>query len=341
MKPVVAVTMGDPAGIGPEVLCRAAMTAEVKSACRVLAIGDAAWLRRAIKVCGLQIGVHAVSNVSEARFLGESLECLQVATVPEDLDWGRLDPRAGEVAFRCVEGALRLAMEGAVDALCTAPLNKQALHLAGYLYPGHTELLAALTGSRRHAMLLSCPGLRVVHVTTHVGLVDAVTGVTPQRVREVLDLGNAALRSMGISHPRIGVCGLNPHAGENGLFGRGEEEESIVPAVLDARAQGLLVDGPLPADTLFARALRGEFDLVVAMYHDQGHIPVKLLGLDAGVNITLGLPIIRTSVDHGTAFDIAGRGVADHRSMVAALLAAATMAETVGAGDGGSVCADE
>ncbi len=327
MPALIAVTMGDPAGIGAEVVCRAALVPEVAAACRVLVIGDAAWLRRAMGVCGLRHEVRPVSTVAEARFSVDALDCLQVTQVPSDLRWGQLDPRAGEVAFRCVAAAVRLALEGSVGAVCTAPLNKQALHLAGHRYPGHTELLAALTGAGEPAMLLSCPQLRVVHATTHLGLRDAIERIEPERVLAVVRLGAAAMRRMGIPTPRIGVCGLNPHAGEGGLFGQREEEQRILPAVQAARAEGWMVEGPLPADTLFARAARGGFDLVVAMYHDQGHIPVKVLGMEAGVNITLGLPIVRTSVDHGTAFDLAGHGTADHRSMVAALLAAAALAQ--------------
>ncbi len=322
MEPLIAVTMGDPAGIGPEIICRACGAPELAGRCRLLAVGDAGRLQLAGAICGWPGRVRPITGPDEARFEPGTLDCLQVAGVPADLPWGRLDARAGEAAYQAVAAAAALAVHGAVDALCTAPLNKEALHLAGHRYPGHTELLAELTGAEHHAMLLTCPGLRVVHVPTHIGLVDAVARITPERIWEVIQLGEAALRRAGIAQPRIALCGLNPHAGENGLFGHGEERERIEPAVRRARAAGIAVEGPLPADTLFVRAVRGQFDLVVAMYHDQGHIPVKVLGLDAGVNVTLGLPVVRTSVDHGTAFDIAGRGVADHHSMVAALLAA-------------------
>lgn len=322
MEPLIAVTMGDPAGIGPEIICRAFEAPELAGRCRLLAVGDAGRLQQAGAVCGWSGRVRPVEGPAEARFEPGTLDCVQVVGIPADLPWGRLDARAGEAAYRAVAAAAALALRGAVDALCTAPLNKEALHLAGHRYPGHTELLAALTGAEHQAMLLTCPGLRVIHVTTHIGLVDAVARITPERIWEVLQLGEAALRRAGIARPRIALCGLNPHAGENGLFGHGEERERIEPAVRRAREAGMAVEGPLPADTLFVRAVRGQFDLVVAMYHDQGHIPVKVLGLDAGVNVTLGLPVVRTSVDHGTAFDIAGRGIADHHSMVAALLAA-------------------
>src|SRR5699024_1078804 len=206
------------------------------------------------------------------------------------------------------------------------PLNKEALQQGGHRYPGHTEILADLTGTDDYSMMLSAPKLKVIHVTTHVGLLEAVRMIQPDRVYRVIRLAHDALSRAGIAKPRIAVCGINPHAGENGLFGNGEEEEKVVPAVEKAKEEGIDVEGPLPADTLFFRAVRGDFDIVVAMYHDQGHGPVKVLGLDAGVNITVGLPIIRTSVDHGTAFDIAGTGQADEKSMVAAIQQAVELA---------------
>jgi 4-hydroxythreonine-4-phosphate dehydrogenase len=216
-------------------------------------------------------------------------------------------------------------MAGAVHAICTAPLNKEALRAAGHDFPGHTELLAHLTGTPEVSMMLSAPGLRVIHCTTHIGLVDAIGRIEPGLVARTIRRGHDALTRAGIATPRIAVCGINPHAGEHGLFGRGEEDSKIAPGVASARADGIEVVGPLPADTLFFRAVRGDFDLVVAMYHDQGHCPVKVLGLDAGVNITVGLPVVRTSVDHGTAFDIAGTGKADERSLVEALRQAAAL----------------
>jgi 4-phospho-D-threonate 3-dehydrogenase / 4-phospho-D-erythronate 3-dehydrogenase len=246
--------------------------------------------------------------------------------IQHDLRFGVVSPAAGEAAFRYVEKAASLALADAIDAICTAPLSKEALHAAGHRFPGHTELLAYLTGTPEVSMMLAAPGLRVVHVTTHTGLIDAIERIEPAIVERTIDRGHAALVSAGIEHPRIGVCGINPHAGENGLFGRGEEEHKILPAVQNCQKRGLDVTGPLPADTLFFRAGRGDFDLVVAMYHDQGHGPIKVLGLDEGVNITLGLPIIRTSVDHGTAFDIAGTGKADESSLLAAIRYAVELA---------------
>jgi 4-hydroxythreonine-4-phosphate dehydrogenase len=249
--------------------------------------------------------------------------------IPDDLPFGEVSPVAGDAAFRYVERAIALAVAGEVDAICTAPINKAALHAGGHVYPGHTEILAHLTGTREVSMMLCTPVLRVIHCTTHVGLIDAIARIDVPLVERTIRRGHDVLVRWGIRAPRIAVCGINPHAGEGGLFGRGEEESKIGPAVASSRESGIDVVGPLPADTLFYRAVRGDFDLVVAMYHDQGHCPVKVLGLDAGVNITVGLPVIRTSVDHGTAFDIAGTGVADERSLLEALRQAASLASGV------------
>lgn len=224
--------------------------------------------------------------------------------------------------------AINLANERKIDGICTAPLNKEALHKAGHIYPGHTEILAELTKTKDYAMMLSAPGLRVIHVTTHIGLIDAVKKITVERVYKVIKLAHDTLTTAGISSPKIAVCGINPHAGENGLFGYGEEEEKLVPAIVKAQKEGINVVGPLPADTLFFRARRGDFDIIVAQYHDQGHGPVKVLGLENGVNITVGLPIIRTSVDHGTAYDIAGKNIADELSLKEAIKSAIELAPT-------------
>jgi 4-hydroxythreonine-4-phosphate dehydrogenase len=234
---------------------------------------------------------------------------------------------AGDAAFQYVRKASELAVAGDVQAICTAPLNKAALHAAGHDYPGHTELLAELTGTKEVSMLLSTPKVKVIHVTTHIGLIDAVARIEPGLVERTIRRGYAAMQGAGIPNPKIGVCAINPHAGENGLFGYGEEAEKIAPGIEAARADGIDARGPLPADTAFFLAGRGDYDLIVAMYHDQGHAPIKVLGIEAGVNITVGLPVIRTSVDHGTAFDIAGTGKADSRSMVEALRQAAEMSQ--------------
>jgi 4-hydroxythreonine-4-phosphate dehydrogenase len=263
--------------------------------------------------------VRSASGPKETAFEYGSVDCVDLGLIPDNLPWGKLSPLAGDAAFRYIERAVALASANEVDAICTAPLNKEALHAGGHPFPGHTEILAALTHTPEVSMMLMTPKLRVIHVTTHIGLIDAIARIEPGLVERTILRGQEALVRSGIASPRIGVCGINPHAGENGLFGHGEEEQKIEPAVQTLQARGIHVEGPLPADTLFFRAQRGDFDLVVAMYHDQGHGPVKVLGIEEGVNVTVGLPVIRTSVDHGTAFDIAGTGRADERSMLEAL----------------------
>jgi 4-phospho-D-threonate 3-dehydrogenase / 4-phospho-D-erythronate 3-dehydrogenase len=317
--PRIGITMGDPAGIGAEIIVKALANDQIYRSARPLIIGDASRLKTAAKIVNLPIEIHSVTDFANAIYQPGQIDCVDLGLVPDDLPFGAVSPIAGEAAFRYIEKAASLALDGVIDAICTAPLSKEAMHAAGHRFPGHTELLAHLTGTPEVSMMLAAPGLRVVHVTTHIGLIDAIERIEAGLVERTIDRGHAALLSAGIEHPRIGVCGINPHAGENGLFGRGEEEQKILPAVQSCQKRGWNVTGPLPADTLFFRAARGDFDLVVAMYHDQGHGPIKVLGLDEGVNITLGLPIIRTSVDHGTAFDIAGTGKADERSLLAAI----------------------
>jgi 4-hydroxythreonine-4-phosphate dehydrogenase len=345
--PRIAITMGDAAGVGPEIVMKSLAHAEIYGLCKPIVIGDAERLREAGRICGSKLSVPG------------DVEVIDLKLIPKGLPWGKLSAAAGEGAFQFVKLATELAMEGRVEAICTAPLNKEALHAAGHIYPGHTELLAALTGTPEVSMMLTAsketarttePGsagrldgpvplkgragpvraqiLRVIHVTAHMGLLDAIAKIEPGLVERTIVRGHEVLARAGMDRRKIGVCGINPHAGENGLFGRGEEESKILPAIAACRAKAIDVEGPLPADTLFFRAARGDFDMVVAMYHDQGHGPVKVLGLDAGVNITVGLPVIRTSVDHGTAFDIAGTGLADERSMLEALRQAAELAGT-------------
>ncbi len=327
-QPVIAITMGDAAGVGPEIIMKALTHTELYDQCRPLVIGDALRLEEAGHIVGASLKVRSLSpdQVDEALYLQGSIDCIDLKLIPQDLPWGQLSPVAGDAAFRYMEVAARLAMNGRVQAICTAPLNKEALHAAGHKFPGHTEMLAALTNTREVSMMLSTPKMRVIHVTTHIGLLDAIAKIEPGLVERTIARGYLALQTAGITHPRIGVCAINPHAGENGLFGHGEEAEKIEPAIAACRVRGWNVEGPLPADTLFFRAQRGDFDLVVAMYHDQGHGPVKVLGLESGVNITIGLPVVRTSVDHGTAFDIAGTGKADERSLIQAMLLAIQLA---------------
>jgi 4-hydroxythreonine-4-phosphate dehydrogenase len=320
-RPLIAITMGDAAGIGPEIIMKSMADPAMRASCRPLVIGDLARLRKAGEIVGSRLRVEAIAadSIETAAYEPQIVNCIDLKLIPPDLPWGVISAQAGAASFRYVEMAARLAMSGRIDAICTAPLNKQALHAGGHPYPGHTEMLAALTGADDVSMMLTAPNLRVIHVTTHIGLLDAIARIEPGLVERTIMRGEAVLASAGAARRRIGVCGINPHAGENGLFGRGEEVEKIAPAVAACRARGVDVEGPLPADALFYRAARGDFDMVVAMYHDQGHTPVKVLGLEVGVNVTVGLPVIRTSVDHGTAFDIAGAGVADERSMLQAL----------------------
>jgi 4-phospho-D-threonate 3-dehydrogenase / 4-phospho-D-erythronate 3-dehydrogenase len=320
--------MGDPAGIGPEVVVKALSHPEISTACRPIVVGDVRRLKLAAQVCGVDCNVIAIpeAGIENGDDGTGAILVLDVGLAPDDLPWGQVSPAAGQAAYRYVERAAELALDGRVQGICTAPLNKEALHAAGHPYPGHTELLADLTHTAEVSMMLEAPGLRVVHVTTHIGILDAIERIEPGLVARTIRRAHETLVRTGIEHPRIAVCGINPHAGEHGLFGRGEEATKIDPAIAEVHRDGIDAVGPLPADTLFFRARRGDFDCVVAMYHDQGHGPVKVLGLEAGVNITIGLPVVRTSVDHGTAFDIAGTGAADERSMVAAIEQAVALA---------------
>ena len=328
-KPLIGITMGDPCGVGPEVIVKSFARRDVQDSVSAVVIGDPDRLEQAAALTGSAVRIRSVERIEDIRPEPGVVPCLRVGAPTRHLAFGRLDAAGGAAAYAYIEQAVRLAMDGKLSAICTAPLNKEALHAAGHKYPGHTELLAELSRTREVSMLLMAPKLRVIHVTTHIGLLDAVERIEPGLVERTIARGHALLQRTGIAAPRICVCGINPHAGENGLFGRGEEASKIQPAVDACRARGWDVQGPLPADTLFFRAKRGDFDLVVAMYHDQGHGPVKVLGLDAGVNVTVGLPFVRTSVDHGTAFDIAGKGIADERSLVEALRQAVELSPTV------------
>jgi len=299
--------------------------AETRAICNALVVGDTNRLRKAGKIIGERLEIAALREADDADFDSGLVQCLDLNLVPDDLPFGKMSAAAGEAAYRFIEKAVQVVQAGSAQAICTAPLSKEALHAAGHKYPGHTELLAHLTGTPEVSMLVS-PRLRVIHVTTHIGLLDAIEKIEPGLVERVIVRGHEVLVRAGLTNPRIGVCAINPHAGENGLFGRGEEATKITPAIEACQRRGWDVRGPLPADTLFFLAGRGDYDMVVAMYHDQGHGPIKVLGLEAGVNITVGLPVIRTSVDHGTAFDIAGKGVADERSLIEALRQAAELA---------------
>lgn len=319
--------MGDPAGIGSEIIVKALAGYPKPWPCRFVVIGDAGRLADAVRLCGTGQRLLAVKHSHEASAQLDLIACYDLGLALADMPYGQLSALAGECAYRAVAVAARWAMQKEIAAMVTAPLNKAALHMAGHKYPGHTEMLAALSGVDEVSLMMARPDLVVIHVTMHVGLLDAIALIEPGLVYRTIARGHAALCAAGVARPRIAVCGVNPHAGENGLFGAGEEEKKIVPAIARARAEGWEVSGPHPADTLFYRARRGDFDLVVAMYHDQGLGPIKVLGIDEAVNVTVGLPVIRTSVGHGTAFDIAGQGKADARGMVAAIEQAVRLAQ--------------
>ncbi len=323
--PLIAVTMGDPAGIGPEIIARVFAPPEFHQQNRVLVVGDAAILERAARLLDLPLRLNVIEEPEDAAFEPGSVDLLAETDLPEDLPFSKLDARAGDAAFRYVEKAVELANAGRVAAIATAPLNKEAMHLAGHKYPGHTEILAGLTGTKDYAMMLVTDELKVIHVSTHVSLREAIERAKPERELAVIRLANESLKKLGVESPRVAVAGLNPHAGENGLFGT-EDVEQIAPAVAAAVDEGIDATGPHPPDTVMMRARTGAYDIVVVQYHDQGHIPIKLMGFDTGVNVTVGLPFFRTSVDHGTAFDIAGTGKAEPESLRAALDLARTLA---------------
>jgi 4-phospho-D-threonate 3-dehydrogenase / 4-phospho-D-erythronate 3-dehydrogenase len=325
--PILAITQGDPAGVGPEIIIKALRHPIIFDTCRPLVVGDQRILQRA---ASFLVGSPApdfelIREPAAGRYLPGSLPLLDLRNAdPLSCPVGQVSPASGKAAVEYVFSACDLALAGQVDGIVTAPLNKEAMNRAGFHYAGHTELLTERTQAQKVSMLLVGDRLRVVHVSTHVALEEAIRRVTRARVNEVIDLAQAACLALGIARPRIAVSGLNPHASEEGLFGS-QEAAQITPAVADARLRGLLVSGPLPPDTVFMRAAQGEYDIVVAMYHDQGHIPMKLLAFDQGVNVSLGLPVIRTSVDHGTAFDIAGSGKARETSLLAAIETAVQM----------------
>ena len=334
--PVLGVTMGDPAGVGPEITARALARADVRAACRPVVIGDGSIMAATLALLRSPLRLRVLGSVGECAFAPGTLECLDLANVDAAaLPKGAVSAEAGRAAYAYIETGVRLCQSGAIDGIVTAPVNKEALAAAGVPHSGHTEILAKLSHTRDFAMLLMGKELKVIHVTTHVALRRVPDLVTRDRVGRVITLAGQTMDLLGVARPRIAVCGLNPHAGEDGLFGD-EEKNEIVPAVEAARREGLDVYGPLPADTLFSRARGGEFDIVVAMYHDQGHVPVKTLGFTydeatgtwtglSGVNVTVGLPFLRVSVDHGTAFDRAWKGIANPESMVEALHVAVRM----------------
>jgi 4-hydroxythreonine-4-phosphate dehydrogenase len=334
-KPRIGVTIGDPAGIGPEVTLKAIAEEDVLAACAPVVIGDSQYLSHWARVFDLKTELEFI-NVGDDLPLDSTTPIVyNLSNIPGPVDMGREQASCGLAAAQYIERATRLCLSGQLDAITTAPINKKSLHLAGYPYPGHTEFLAHLTRTSEFAMTFIAPRLRVSLLTTHVPLADVPGYVKKNELENLIRLIHRELTKYGFDHPRIAVAALNPHGGEGELFGR-EEALEMAPAIESCREKdGVDVSGPFSGDTIFVRAARGEFDIVISCYHDQGLIPVKCLSFGEAVNVTLGLPFIRTSVDHGTAFDIAGRGVADHSSMVTAIkLASELFYRKLRAGDG-------
>ncbi len=327
-KPILGLTMGDPAGVGPELCARALREGSVLSACVPVLFGDAGVMKRLAKA-GLTVPDCRTVSVAEWEKGGAIPGPLMVDCAAMDADVlrvGAVAAACGRAAFACIEHAIRAAMAGRIAGVVTAPIHKEALRLAGISHPGHTEIFTTITGAKRSCMMLRSDALTVSMVTTHVGYAEVPRKLSVERILDVIELTDEAMRRLLDRAPRLGVCGLNPHAGEHGLFGQREEEQFIEPAVRRAKEKGLAVEGPLPPDAAFTPAQRERLDAIVTMYHDQGHIPFKMLAFDTGVDVTLGLPIVRTSVDHGTAFDIAWKGLADPQSLYAAIRVAVELA---------------
>jgi 4-hydroxythreonine-4-phosphate dehydrogenase len=337
-KPIIAITMGDPASIGPEIAVKALLTERLFEICRPLIIGDTGVFFDIVKRLGFNATINSIKDIRNARFVFGKLDVFDLQNVDmEQLRFGEISAMAGNASFEAVKKAIELALNGEVDATVTGPINKKSINEAGHHFAGHTEIYAHYTGTKKYAMLLVEHNMKVIHVSTHVSLRQACDLVKKDRIVEVVELLQDGLISLGEKNLKIGIAGLNPHAGDSGLFGT-EDEFEILPAVQEALKLGYDVEGPVPADTLFSKASTGYYGGVVAMYHDQGHIPFKLTGfkwnaekqqMDSvkGVNITMGLPIIRTSVDHGTAFEIAGKGVASSDAMILAIESAVQLSK--------------
>lgn len=341
MKPTLAITLGDPAGIGPEIVAKTLADPETYRVCNPLVIGDKDALQMGIQVAKADLKIHIIDEPSQAKYNPGTIDLIDLQNIdPLKIQMGKPAAMTGAASAEYVIKAADLALEEKVDAIVTAPLNKEAMHMGGYNYPGHTELLAEKSDTSDYAMMLATGNLRVVHATTHIPFKDIPKHLTAERIHTTIQIAQNACKSLGIENPRIAVAGLNPHSGDGGIFGD-EEIKIITPAIEQARAEGMNVDGPVPPDTVFGKAAGGQYDIVVAMYHDQGHIPVKLLGMKydeetgkwasvSGVNITLGLRFIRTSVDHGTAYGKAGRreDTANPDSLKEAIQYAVQMAKT-------------
>jgi len=325
-RPVLAVTMGDPAGIGPEIAVRALLDPEVRAVSRSFLIGDARVFQRALSVCGLNAGLNRIAGPEALTDRAGTIDVLHQDSVdPDTLQMGKVQAAGGEAAYAAIRSAIELAMAGKVDGVATTPINKESLKAAKIPFIGHTEMFAEHTGAREEMTMFTISGLKIFFLTRHMSLVDACRSITAERVGKGIDNCIKALRQLGLEHPHLAVAALNPHGGEDGLFGR-EEIDGIKPAIAAARARGLQVSGPVPADSVFHMAKIGRYDAVLSLYHDQGHIAAKMLDFEKTVSVTLGLPILRTSVDHGTAFDIAGTGKASAVSMVEAIKVAAEYA---------------
>jgi len=328
LKPVIGISMGDPAGIGPEIIVKALLKRSVYTQSKPIVVGDAHVIKQAVDFLNVTLKVNAISNISDARNKYGTIDVFDLANFRQEVEYGKVSSEAGKAAFESIVCLIELAMKGEVAATVTAPINKEAINMAGFHFSGHTEIYAHYTDTKKYAMLLVHNNLRVIHVSTHVSLREACDRAKKERIIEVSKLLYDACRGFGIAEPKIAVAGLNPHSGDNGLFGW-EEEKEIIPAIKELQSEGLNVTGPVPPDTLFSKAIGGLYDGCVAMYHDQGHIPFKVFGFNwnkskkmldvEGVNITLGLPIIRVSVDHGTAFEIAGKGIASEKAMLTSL----------------------
>lgn len=339
-KMIIGITMGDPASIGPEITVKTLADKTIYDKCQPIVVGDVSVMEEAVKIVGREndIKIHGINSIDEALFTPGTIDVYDMKLVDiNELKRGEVSIMSGNAAFQYVKKVIELAMENKIDATVTNAINKEAINLAGYHYSGHTEIYADFTNTEKYTMMLAHENLRVVHVSTHVSLREACDRVKKDRVLEVIRIANQACKELGIKEPKIGVAGLNPHSGENGMFGR-EEIDEIIPAINIASEEGIIVEGPVPPDTVFSKAKGGWYDIVVTMYHDQGHIPLKVVGFVynheeqkwdavAGVNITLGLPIIRTSVDHGTAFDQAGKGIANELSLINAIEYAIPMAQ--------------
>ena len=329
-RPLIGISVGDPAGIGPEITAKALHVTEMYEICRPLAVADLKVMEEAIRFSGLSLGTRKVREPSEGGYSHGTIDVLDMNNVDmSKLNYKTVSAMSGRASFEYIEKVIKMAMAGEIDATVTGPIHKEAINAAGLDYAGHTEIYADMTDTKDYSMMLTDGDFRVAHVSTHVSLREACDRVKKERVLKVIELADRTLKKIGIQEPRIAVAGLNPHAGEHGLFGN-EEEEEILPAVEEAKRIGINAEGPLPGDTVFSKMRGGQYDIAVVMYHDQGHIPTKLIGFNydeksktwltmSGVNVTLGLPIIRASVDHGVAFGKAGEGRANPESMIQAI----------------------